>query len=71
MVEDTIDYSSQSPVNIDTLVIPTGNQLWNGPLEHLDRNLPSWLVQDITSTSQSHINALLFDLHHEPEVIFG
>jgi hypothetical protein len=46
-MEDSIDDAGDSPVGIDTLIIPTLNELWNHPFEDLRGNPASNLIENL------------------------
>jgi len=51
-MENTIDDSIDSTVNINVGVIPSSNELRNNPLEDLGGNLTSWFIENLGMVSK-------------------
>jgi len=48
MMENTIDNSGNSAININILIIPGSNKLRNNPRDNLRSNLTGWLIENLS-----------------------
>jgi hypothetical protein len=46
-MEDSMDDAADSPVRINTLIIPTLNELWNNPFEDLRGDLAGNFIENL------------------------